>query len=122
MDMLPDDDQDAMTRTPEAQRFLLESHLRYHHRCLREDATNPELRALERLMLVRDRAKRIRKNREAPQAAEQASAENLLVIRRPALAARYTQTARGGSAPQHPVAYLPILVGLLPLTGRSPVR
>jgi hypothetical protein len=40
-------------------RTLLESRLRYHYRCLREDATDPEMTSLERLALVRDRAKRI---------------------------------------------------------------
>jgi hypothetical protein len=43
----------------DASRILLDSRLRYHHRCLREDATNPELTSLERLTLVRDRAKRM---------------------------------------------------------------
>ncbi len=45
---------------PEEQRILLESRLRYHRRCLREDATNPDLTALERLTLVRDRVRRMR--------------------------------------------------------------
>ncbi len=49
-----------LTSTPQAQRLLLESRLRYHHRCLREDATDPALTSVERLALVRDRAKRIR--------------------------------------------------------------
>ncbi|MGD0265791.1 MAG: hypothetical protein ABSD47_12685 [Candidatus Methylomirabilota bacterium] len=44
-------------------RALLESRLTYHLRCLREDATDPELTALERLALVRDRAARIREIR-----------------------------------------------------------
>ena len=43
-----------------ASRILLESRLAYHHRCLREDATDPAMSALERLALVRDRAARIR--------------------------------------------------------------
>ncbi len=37
-------------------RILLESRFAYHHRCLREDATDPDLTALERLTLVRGRA------------------------------------------------------------------
>ncbi len=44
----------AITRT------LLESRLAYHVRCLREDATDPDLTALERLTLVRDRVARMR--------------------------------------------------------------
>jgi hypothetical protein len=43
-----------------ASRTLLASRLRYHHRCLREDATNPDLTALERLALVRGRVTRMR--------------------------------------------------------------
>ncbi len=39
---------------------LLASRLRYHYRCLREDATDPDMTSVERLALVRDRAKRIR--------------------------------------------------------------
>ena len=46
-----------------ASRILLESRLRYHLCCLREDATDPELTSLERLALVRDRAARIREIR-----------------------------------------------------------
>jgi len=42
---------------------LLESRLRYHLRCLREDATDPEMTSLERLALVRERARRIREIR-----------------------------------------------------------
>ncbi len=42
---------------------LLESRLAYHLRCLREDATDPALTSLERLVLVRDRARRIREIR-----------------------------------------------------------
>jgi hypothetical protein len=42
---------------------LLESRLRYHLRCLREDAADPEMSALERVALVRDRATRIREIR-----------------------------------------------------------
>ena len=38
---------------------LLESRLAYHHRCLREDATDPKLPALERLALERDREARV---------------------------------------------------------------
>ena len=44
-------------------RALLESRLAYHFRCLREDATDPEMSTLERLALVRDRAARIREIR-----------------------------------------------------------
>jgi hypothetical protein len=44
-------------------RILLESRLRYHHRCLREDATDPEMTSLERLALVRDRVRRLREIR-----------------------------------------------------------
>ncbi len=39
---------------------LLESRLAYHLRCLKEDATDPDLTALERLTLVRDRVMRMR--------------------------------------------------------------
>ncbi len=46
--------------SPQAQRLLLNSRLRYHRRCLREDATNPDLTTLERLTLVRDRVARMR--------------------------------------------------------------
>ena len=45
-------------------RTLLESRLRYHLRCLREDATDPTMSAVERLALVRDRARRIREIRQ----------------------------------------------------------
>jgi hypothetical protein len=41
-----------------AARSLLESRIAYHLRCLREDATDPAMTALERLALVRDRAPR----------------------------------------------------------------
>ena len=47
-----------------ASRILLESRLRYHLGCLREDATDPALTSLERLVLVRDRTKRIREIRQ----------------------------------------------------------
>jgi hypothetical protein len=43
---------------------LLESRLAYHHRCLREDATEPDLTALERLALVRARMRWIREIRQ----------------------------------------------------------
>lgn len=43
---------------------LLESRLAYHLRCLREDATDPEMSSVERLAVVRDRAARIREIRE----------------------------------------------------------
>jgi hypothetical protein len=46
-----------------AGRSLLESRLAYHLRCLREDATDPELTSLERLALIRDRARRMREIR-----------------------------------------------------------
>lgn len=52
-------------RHGDAIRFLLESRLRYHLRCLREDATDPTMTALERLALVQDRAVRIRGIRQA---------------------------------------------------------
>ncbi len=42
---------------------LLASRLAYHLRCLREDATDPEISTLERLGLVRERAVRIREIR-----------------------------------------------------------
>ncbi len=51
-------------RSATAKRAVLESRLRYHHRCLREDATDPEMSPLERLALVRDRTKRIREIRQ----------------------------------------------------------
>ncbi len=53
------DDANPAASTPEAQRLLLESRLRYHHRCLQEDATDPDLTALERRTLVRGRAARM---------------------------------------------------------------
>jgi hypothetical protein len=65
-----DDGLDRTTSTPQAQRIVLESSLRYHLRCLREDATNPDLPALERLALVRDQARRIREIRQALEAAK----------------------------------------------------
>jgi hypothetical protein len=46
-----------------ASRILLESRLPYHHRCLREDATDPTLSPLERLALVRERTRRVREIR-----------------------------------------------------------
>ncbi len=42
-----------------ATRTLLKSRLRYHLRCLKEDATDPDLTVLERLTLVRDRVARM---------------------------------------------------------------
>ncbi len=48
------------SREAEGPASLLASRLRYHYRCLREDATDPDLTSLERLALVQDRAKRIR--------------------------------------------------------------
>ena len=47
-------------RSPEKNRAPLDSRLAYHLRCLREDATDPEMSSLERLALMRDRAVRIR--------------------------------------------------------------
>lgn len=43
---------------------LLASRLRYHLRCLREDATDPQMSSLERLALVWDCVRRIRGIRE----------------------------------------------------------
>ena len=43
--------------------WVLRSRLGYHLRCLREDATDPEMTSLERLALVRDRGTRIREIR-----------------------------------------------------------
>ena len=43
--------------------WVLRSRLGYPLRCLREDATDPEMMNLERLTLVRDRAGRIREIR-----------------------------------------------------------
>lgn len=48
---------------PRKRRVLLASRLAYHLRYLREDATDPERSSLERLTLVRDRARRIREIR-----------------------------------------------------------
>ncbi len=48
---------------------LLDARLRYHLRCLREDATDPEISPVERLALVRDRAERIREIRRELEAA-----------------------------------------------------
>ena len=55
---------------------LLASRLAYHLRCLREDATNPDLPALERLALVRDRAARIREIRVQIEAANRRARPN----------------------------------------------
>ncbi len=49
----------------------LEPRLTYHLCCLREDATDPNIPAVERLALVRDRAKRIREIRLEIAAANQ---------------------------------------------------
>jgi hypothetical protein len=54
-----------------AKRTLLESRFAYHLRFLREDATNPDVTALERLTLVRERAARIRGIRQALATCEQ---------------------------------------------------
>lgn len=50
---------------------LLESHLVYDLRCLREAATDPALSSVERLARVLDRTKRIREIREQLTAARQ---------------------------------------------------
>ncbi len=47
-------------RQGDVSRVLLASHLPYHSRCLREDATNPDLTVLNRLTLVRGRIARMR--------------------------------------------------------------
>ncbi len=41
-------------------RTLLDPSLRFHLRCLRQDATDPAMSSLERLVLVRDRSRRIK--------------------------------------------------------------
>ncbi len=51
-------------RRCEQNRTVLESRLAYHLRCLREDATDPEITTLDRLGLVRDRTIRIREIRQ----------------------------------------------------------
>ncbi len=51
---------DRTGSTPQARRFVLESRLRYHHGCLREDATDPDLTSVQRLTLVRRRVARMR--------------------------------------------------------------
>lgn len=48
-------------------RALLKSRLAYHH-CLREDATDPDLTALERLMVARGQARRMRQREWEPEA------------------------------------------------------
>jgi hypothetical protein len=53
----------TVKRLPETDRAYRESHLAYHLCCLHEDATDPEIGTLERLALVRDRARRIREIR-----------------------------------------------------------
>ncbi len=45
-------------------RALIEDRLAYHLRCLRADATDPEQSTLERLALIRDRARRIQEIRQ----------------------------------------------------------
>lgn len=42
----------------------------YRRACLREDATDPERSSLERLAMVRNRARRIREIRREPEAAK----------------------------------------------------
>ncbi len=66
-----------MTSAAQAQRLLLESRLRYHHRCLREDATDPALTSGERLALVRDRANRIREIQRELEVAGGADSERI---------------------------------------------
>ena len=61
--MLPDGETNGTAGTSQAQRILLKSRLAYHLRCLPDDVTDPEMTALERLALVRDRARRIREIR-----------------------------------------------------------
>ncbi len=46
-------------------RVLLEARLTYHLRCVREDDTDPEMSTLERLVLVRDRTRRIQEIKHA---------------------------------------------------------
>jgi hypothetical protein len=52
-----------------------ESSLIYHLRCLREDATDPDLTSLERLALVRDRVARVREIRRELEAVNVMDAE-----------------------------------------------
>jgi hypothetical protein len=54
---------------------LLESRLSYHLRCLREDATDPTMSNLERLAVVRDRARRLREIRRELEAVKATDAD-----------------------------------------------
>jgi hypothetical protein len=56
---------DRTASTPQAQRILLKSRLAYRLRCLREDATDPDMTSLERLTLVREGVRWIREIRQA---------------------------------------------------------
>jgi hypothetical protein len=90
---------------------MLESRLAYQLRCLQQEATNPELGSLDRLAVVWDGAKGIEEKREKLPAAERTSAENLLIIRRPALAAPNTHIAGEDlprSTPLLASLYLPV--------------
>ncbi len=53
----------TLKRVQESDRALLASRLAYHLRCLHEEATDPETTSLERLVLVRERARRMREIR-----------------------------------------------------------
>lgn len=55
----------TFTDTPGRDYVVLKSRLRSHLACLREDAADPALSALQRLALVRDRARRIQPIRQA---------------------------------------------------------
>jgi len=48
---------------PSGQDHPLQSRLAYHLRCLAEDATDPDLSGVERLVLLQDRTKKIREIR-----------------------------------------------------------
>ena len=50
--MLPDEHADRIANTPQAQRILPDSRLRYHLRPLDENATEPDRASLERLAMV----------------------------------------------------------------------
>lgn len=57
-------------RSHQGGRAVLKARLTYHLACLREDATDPAMSALERLTLVRDRAARLREIRRELEAAK----------------------------------------------------
>jgi hypothetical protein len=65
------------TRHRDKDRTLVESRLAYHLRCLREDATDPTMSAVERLALVRDRARRIREIRQDLETAKPLDADGV---------------------------------------------